>query len=152
MIKATITDLEQQIAPAVSALGFELVGCELKSGDRRLVLRVYIDSENGVGIDDCSKVSRQISAVLDVECPTLDHYDLEVSSPGFDRLLMKPAHYQRYIGKRIRVKLRVPHEDRRNFTGELLSVDQDTLTIKVDNQTFCLSFADIEKANLIADY
>jgi ribosome maturation factor RimP len=152
MVKASVALIEKIITPAVNALGYELVACELRPGDRRLILRVYIDSENGVNLDDCTKISRQISALLDVEYPALEHYDLEVSSPGLDRPLVKPAHYQRYIGKRIRVKLRIPYEDRRNFTGELLHGDADTIAIRVDNQTFCLNLADIEKANLIPDY
>src|SRR5437870_3087505 len=110
--------LNQIIAPAVAALGYELVGCELAQDSGRQILRVYVDGENGITLDGCAAVSRQISAVLDVEDPIKGRFLLEVSSPGLERPLFSLAHYQRFIGHKAKLRLRQPQEDgRRNFTG-----------------------------------
>ncbi len=141
------------IAPAVIALGFEFVGCELLPSGGRITLRVYIVKAEGVTIDDCSKASRQIGAVLDVEDPLMSRYDLEVSSPGADRLLVTPEHYQRFIGKRVRIKLHTPLDNnRRNFTGQLLELTADAVNIEVDGEIFTLNLSHIEKANLVPEY
>jgi ribosome maturation factor RimP len=140
------------IEPAINALGFEFVGCELVPNGGRLTLRVYIDKSEGVTIDDCSRASHQISAVLDVEDALVSRYDLEVSSPGYDRLLVTPEHYQRFIGKRVRIKLHTSLNERRNFTGQLLSSTADTIDIEVDGEVFTLNLSHIEKANLVPEY
>ncbi len=115
-------------------------------------MRVFIDSPQGVTVEDCTAVSRQISAILDVENPIHGQYDLEVSSPGLDRPLVTPAHYQRFLGKRARIKLRQPLDGRRNFAGELLAIEDDTVTIMVDGETFALVLSNIEKANLVPEF
>jgi ribosome maturation factor RimP len=151
------SELRNIIAPAVIALGFELVDCELHFEQGRKIILVYIDnptgdiSTKGVTIEDCTRVSRQINATLEVEAPTMGGYTLEVSSPGLDRPLVTAAHYQRFLGAHVKIKLKNPLDGRRNFTGELLSVVDNHLQIKVDQEIFDFSIENIEKANLIPD-
>lgn len=145
--------LENTIAPAVTALGFELVTCALTFEGHRKIVRVYIDGPQGVTVDDCARVSQQISALLEVQTPITGQFHLEVSSPGLDRPLITPAHYRRFLGRRIRVKLHNALAGRKNFTGELQSISDNDgqIQILVDGQTIELSLANIEKANLIPD-
>lgn len=146
----TIAEIEQTIDDAVSALGFELITYSLASLGRKKLLRVFIDSPQGVTIENCQHASRQIQSVLDVAFPLLGDYYLEVSSPGLDRALVKSEHYKRFIGNRIKVKLRQDQEGRRNFTGELTQATDDYIHLLVDGKTFELALSNIEKANLAA--
>jgi ribosome maturation factor RimP len=139
------------IEPAVKLLGYEFVACELMPQDKRVLLRVYIDSEEGITMRDCEIVSRQIGAVLDVEDPIMGKYYLEVSSPGSDRLLVTLEHFQRFVGHSIKVKLRSSRNGRRNYTGLLQSVLEGNLTMVVEGDTYVLSISDIDKANLVPD-
>lgn len=146
------TELEHTVETAVAAVGLELVNCTLSSLGRKKLLRVFIDSPSGVTIDDCQQASRQIQSALDVSLPLLGDYNLEVSSPGMDRALVKPEHYKRYVNSRIKVKLRQDKDGRRNFTGELTAVTDDLIQLLVDGKTFELTIADIEKANVVPDF
>ena len=101
--------LQEILEAAVTTLGFELVGVDYIAQGHRSVVRVYIDSEVGVTVDDCARVSRQVSAILDVEEPIRSEYTLEVSSPGIERPLFTLAHYQRFIGRAVDIRLRFPH-------------------------------------------
>lgn len=152
MTRASVSQLENLIAPAVHALGFELYGCEIQPFAGRSVLRVYIDSANGVTVDNCTQVSRQIGAILDVEDPLMGRYHLEVSSPGMDRLLLKKEHYQRYIGRRIRVRLKRGVEGRRNFAGVLEHIESNSITMIVDDQKVTLDLNEVDKANLVPEF
>ncbi len=145
-------NLTEMLAPAVEALDFELVGVEFVRAGKHSTLRVYIDHENGISVDDCADVSHQVSAVLDVEDPISTEYNLEVSSPGMDRPLFKPAHYENVVGETIAVKLRMPMENRRNFKGKLLSIADGVITVEVDGQQFDLAISNIEKGNLVAEF
>ncbi|HVV69737.1 MAG TPA: ribosome maturation factor RimP [Gammaproteobacteria bacterium] len=146
------SELENTIAPAISALGFELVNCAIVSEGHRKTLRVFVDNpEGGVTVDDCMRISQQISAVLDVSTLILGQYNLEVSSPGLDRLLITKAHYQRFLGRRVRIKLRNALDGRRNFSGELQGVFDTTVRIHSEDGTFDLELENIEKANLIPE-
>lgn len=145
------TELEKTIESAVSAVGFELIHCNLSSIGRKKLLRVFIDAPTGVSIEDCRIASRQIQSALDVEAPALADYNLEVSSPGTDRMLVKLEHFQRFIGSRVKIKLHQDMEGRRNFTGELISATTQAIQLLVDGKTFDLALANIEKANLIPD-
>ena len=145
-------DVEKLIESAVSAVGYELVACELVPEGRHSVLRVYIDSPKGVSIEDCARVSRQISAVLDIEDPMADRYNLEVSSPGLDRPLTKEEHFERFINHRAKVKLRKASVARRNFTGVIQAVENGKILLDVDGELFTLAIADIEKANLVPKF
>ena len=145
-------ELERLIEPTVEQLGYELSDLELKLGGRDGIVRVFIDKPDGVDLSDCEIVSRQLSAVLDVEDPLPGHYRLEVSSPGLDRKLTKPGHFQRFLGETIRVKLRFPVAGRRNFRGILRAADEEQIEIEVDGESHSLQLATIESARLIPSF
>ena len=137
------------LAPAVESLGYELVDVELRLGGKNGLLRLYIDQPDGIGLSDCETVSRQVSTVLDVEDPIPGHYVLEVSSPGLDRRLTKPAHYRRFLGEDVRIKLRFPVEGRRNFRGALRAANEETVEVEVDGKLHELPLTNIESARLV---
>lgn len=143
--------LHDRLAHLVNAMGYEFVGGELDGHGRGGVLRLYIDSDKGVTLDDCSRVSYQVSAMLDVEDPIQGHYTLEVSSPGLDRPLFEVAHYQKQIGNRIKLRVCAPVHNRRKFVGVLLRVDGNDIHLLVDEEELVLPFSAIEKANVVAD-
>lgn len=147
-------DLEKIIKSAVTAIGFDYVGCELVQSGKSTTLRVYVDEINGIDIDGITKVSRQISAVLDVEEPFSGRYNLEVSSPGLDRPLFRLEDYRRFVGKSVKLRLRIPREgDRRNYTGELVSVEDQQITLAMESgEKVTVNFDEIEKANLIPEF
>ncbi|MCC2605487.1 ribosome maturation factor RimP [Planctobacterium marinum] len=144
--------LNALIEPAVEAAGFELIGVEFVRAGKHSTLRVYIDHPDGITVDDCAEVSYQVSSVMDVEDPISTEYNLEVSSPGMDRPLFKPAHYQAVVGQVVSLRLRIPQGNRRNFKGEVLGVADDKLTIQVDNEQFELVISNIEKGNLVPQF
>lgn len=144
--------LTEMLQPAVDALGFELVGVEFVRAGNHSTLRVYIDHEDGISVDNCADVSHQASAILDVEDPIATEYALEVSSPGMDRPLFTIAHYEAIIGEEISVRLNVPQDGRRNFKGELVGIEGDMVNVKVDNQEFSLLIDNVAKANLVAKF
>lgn len=137
------------LEPSVERLGYELSDLELKLGANDGLLRIYIDRPEGVDVNDCERVSQQVSALLDVEDPLPGHYTLEVSSPGLDRTLTKPAHFVRFIGSDVRVKLKFPLDGRRNFRGVLKSADDEHIEVEVDGVTHTLPVATIELARLV---
>ena len=131
-------------------MGYELADLELKLGARDGIVRVFIDRHpEGIDLEDCEAVSRQVSSVLDVEDPIPGHYTLEVSSPGLDRKLTKPDHFQRFMGEEVKVKLRFPLEGRRNFRGVLTSADTKAIAVEVDGVLHELPTATIESARLV---
>ncbi|MCS6946367.1 MAG: ribosome maturation factor RimP [Steroidobacteraceae bacterium] len=140
------------IEPLVERLGFELVELEWITGGRNGLLRVYVDTlpagSRAVGIDDCERISRELSAVLDVEDPIPGRYSLEVSSPGFDRVLRTPAHFRRFAGSRIRVELTRPRAGRRRFTGVLTEVSDCGIELQVDGERVAVPFTEIGKSRL----
>ena len=135
--------------PVIESMGYELVGVEFHGGEHHGTLRVYIDQGQGITVDDCAAVSRQISALLDVEDPIQQAYDLEVSSPGINRPLFYSADYARFSGQKAKIKLAVALNGRRNFSGILQGIENDVVRIDVDNEIFELPFHDIARANLI---
>ena len=145
----TKDELTALIEPAIESLGYELSDIELKLGGRDGFLRVFIDRSDGIDVEDCQSVSRQVSAILDVEDPLPGNYVLEVSSPGLDRTLTKPAHFQRFMGKDVRIKLRFPLDGRRNFRGALRSADKEKIEVEVDGESHSLPLATIESARLV---
>ncbi|HWF97808.1 MAG TPA: ribosome maturation factor RimP [Steroidobacteraceae bacterium] len=136
------------IEPLLGRLGYELVELEHTAGRGSAVVRLFIDSPQGVGLTDCERVSREVSALLDVEDPIPTAYTLEVSSPGFDRVLRTPAHFARFVGARIAVELAVPREGRRRYTGTLVTADDAGIALEVDGQRVPMSFAEIGRARL----
>lgn len=142
-------ELARLLEPTVERMGYEISDLELRLGGRDGVVRVFIDHPGGVGLADCEAVSRQLSALLDVEDPLPGHYVLEVSSPGLDRKLTKPAHFRRFVGEDVRVRLRAPLEGRRNFRGTLKAVEDGDIAVEVDGEVHRLSMAAIESARLV---
>ena len=144
--------LQEMLQSAVEDLGCEFWGIECQRASRFMTVRLFIDKEGGVGVDDCADVSRQVSAILDVEDPIADKYNLEVSSPGLDRPLFSLEQFQRYVGEDIAVHLRIPVLDRRKWQGKLEKIENDMLTLVVDGQEQVLIFGNIQKANVIAKF
>jgi ribosome maturation factor RimP len=160
--------LERLIRPVVSGLGYECWGVALLSQGRHSLLRVYIekpssqetegdaepqpDSESGIVLADCEKVSRQLSAVLDVEDPIAGDYTLEVSSPGMDRPLYTLDQYRRFSGHLIALTLRMPFDGRRKYQGLLKGVEQDEVVIQVEQEELLFPFESIEKANVVPQF
>lgn len=143
--------LMRLLEPPIEALGFELVDIEFAQAGRGGVLRVYIDrsaGEAGITVDDCAAVSHAVSRVLEIEDPIKGHYTLEVSSPGFDRILRKRAHFERFVGERIFAELKLPIEGRRRFVGALKSVELDSIVVVVDGHEHELPLERIQKARL----
>jgi ribosome maturation factor RimP len=149
-----VASKEQQlidlIKPVVEALGFGFWGLEYLSQGKDSVLSVYIDSENGITVDDCATVSRQVSGIMDVEDPITGEYNLEVSSPGMDRPIFTVEQFNRYVGEFVDVKLRYAFEGRRKFKGKLVAIeDGEDIVVHIDNHEYILPIDAIDKANLI---
>lgn len=138
------------LEPPLQALGFELVDLEARTGGDGL-LRLFIDREPSVTLEDCEFVSQQIGALLDVEDPLPGHYVLEVSSPGLDRRLRTPGHFARFAGLTIRVELKAPLDGRKRFKGRYTMADERTIEIDVDGMTWRLSLDDVAVARLVPE-
>ena len=148
-------ELEALLAPTARALGCELWGLEYRPWGRgRSTLRVFIDSERGVTIDDCERVSAQVSALLDVENPIVDSYRLEVSSPGLDRTLFRREQYQASVGCRIDVRLTFPFAGRRRFAGLLAGVEGDDIVLRVEEESeeYLLPFDQIQRTRIVPHF
>ena len=149
-MSTSVTLISDLIRPTVEALGVELWGIEHVIQGKYSVVRIYIDKgEDGIAIEDCEKVSRQVSAIFDVEDPIPGEYTLEVSSPGMERPLFEIEQFANYVGNEVAVRLRSPLDGRRKFKGVIQSVDADSVTLLVDGETFKLSAMTIDKANLV---
>ncbi|HWX79499.1 MAG TPA: ribosome maturation factor RimP [Steroidobacteraceae bacterium] len=145
--------LMRLLEPPIEALGYELVDLEYAREGGGGILRIYIDRlVEGPGgqitVDDCARVSQAMSRVLETEDPIKGHYTLEVSSPGFDRILRTRAHFERFMGARIAAELKLPIEGRRRFVGVLKSVAADTIVVEVDGKAHSLPLDRIQKARL----
>ncbi|QGX90437.1 ribosome maturation factor RimP [Tatumella sp. TA1] len=140
--------LTELISAPVEALGYELVGIEFVRA-RTSTLRIYIDSENGINVDDCADVSHQVSAVMDVEDPITVAYHLEVSSLGLDRPLFTVEHYERFAGQDVSVVLRIAVQNRRKWQGTIKSVEGEMVTLSVDGKDEVFALSNIQKANII---
>ncbi len=143
-----MTDL---ISAPVEALGYELVGIEFVRS-RTSILRIYIDSEDGINVDDCADVSHQVSAVMDVEDPITVPYNLEVSSPGLDRPLFTAEHYERYAGDEVTLVLRMAVQNRRKWQGIIKSVEGEMITVNVEGKDEVFALSNIQKANLVPTF
>lgn len=143
--------LQALLEPAVKAADCTLWGLEFVSQGRHSVLRLFIDSETGITLDDCEAVSRQVSAVLDVEDPIKTEYNLEVSSPGLDRPLFTFDQFAQYVGEEVQVRLKMAVAGKRKFTARLESADAETqtLTFSEKDETWDLSITQVDKANLV---
>ena len=140
------------IEPIVEGLGYEFVGIEYNPHSKHGMLRIYIDNENGILVDDCSKVSHQVSGVLDVEDPIQGNYQLEVSSPGEDRPIFKLSQFERFIGSTVRVNLFKPIAKRRKITGLIQQVAGDVVQLQEGEELFEVPFDAMSKARLVPKY
>ena len=140
------------IEPVVEGLGYECVGVEYNSHPKHGFLRIFIDTEQGVGMEDCTKVSHQVSGVLDVEDPIAGEYNLEVSSPGMDRPLFKLKQFEQFIGHTAQVNLFKPVGGRRKITGLIEKVEDNNVYLQQDGQVYKVPFQAMSKAKLEPDY
>lgn len=145
--------LTQLLKPAVEGLGYALVGIEHLPMGKHTVLRIYIDSTDGITVSDCSRVSHQVSGVLEVEEPIKGQFTLEVSSPGIDRPLFNFEQFEQFVGSKVKLKLYHAIEGKRKITGLIESIEGDDINIKDadSDMTFQLQIDDIDKANIITD-
>jgi ribosome maturation factor RimP len=144
--------LTELLRPAVEETGKSLLGIEYISAGNNSILRLFIDHENGIDVDDCAEVSRQVGALLDVEDPISSEYNLEVSSPGVDRPLFEIAHFQAVVGEIVNIKLSIPLNGRRKFKGPLVAIENNNLIIEVDSIDYELPIGNVDKANLVAKF
>ena len=148
-VKSSVALVTELIDTTIQALGLQLWGVELLQQGRYSLLRIYIEREEGVTIDDCEKVSRQVSALLDVEDPIAGEYTLEVSSPGVDRPLFSIEQYEQYVGSEVNLKLRQPLDGRRKFKGQIIKVLEGVVGLLVEGTEYDLEFSDIESASIV---
>ncbi|MDX2476910.1 MAG: ribosome maturation factor RimP [Gammaproteobacteria bacterium] len=141
--------LSDLFEPVIESMAYELVGVELTGSGNGTILRIYIDAEKGITVDDCQAVSYQVSGILDVEDPMQGHYTLEVSSPGIDRPLVKPEHFDQFTGELVKIRSTEAVLGRKNFKGILESFDGEYLYVAVDNEVYEIPFDIVEKANLV---
>jgi len=147
----TVPHIDELLQPGAETLGYELVAVELSGGDTSIV-RVYIDAPNGVTVTDCSKASRQFSAILDVADPIASRYTLEVSSPGMDRPLAKPDHFKKVVGSDVKIKMATLVDGRRRFTGELIEATDEFIVVEVDGEQTQLLYDEMDRARLVPVY
>ncbi len=143
--------LDALINTTVTGLGYELWGYEYRPQTESALLRIFIDSEQGITVDDCGRVSNQLSAALDVDDLIPVAYILEVSSPGIDRVLFIPAHYALYVGKHIKVRTRLPVEKRRNFVGKLKDANDTHIFMEVEGTVFEIPYDVIDRGRVVLD-
>ncbi|HKK16875.1 MAG TPA: ribosome maturation factor RimP [Gammaproteobacteria bacterium] len=143
--------LLELLLPVVDRLGYELLGIEQHARGRDSVLRLYIDKETGIGLDDCARVSEQVAGVLDVHDPVQGSYTLEVSSPGLDRPLFTLEQFRRFCGQRVKVNLHRKLEGRRKLIGEIKSAGTDNVVISADGNIYEVAADNIDKARLVPD-
>ena len=146
------THLWELFEPVVKGMGFDLIEIEHFPNPKHGVLRLYIDKEGGVNVDDCSTVSRQISALIYVEDPVSGQFNLEISSPGVDRPLRRLVDFQRFAGSLVKLKTVMPLEGQRNFKGRLLEASEETVVIETDDEEISLPMTAIDKARIVPEY
>jgi Uncharacterized protein conserved in bacteria len=144
--------LEQLLEPVIESLGYELILLEYNPSPKNAMLRLYIDAPAGITVDDCEKVSKEVAANLDVEDPIRSAYRLEVSSPGLDRPLVKPAHFERFVGEQARVQLIAPLNGRRRYVGCIRGIAGDVLHLESKEGLAEIPLSEIERARLVPDY
>ena len=144
--------LTELLAPTVTGLGYELLGIERARHGESSLLRLYIDHVDGITVDDCERVSRQVGDVLEAEQAIRGEYTLEVSSPGIERPLFTLDQHRPYVGEHVRLRLRHLVNGRRRLAGLLRQVDDERLVVELDGEDFAVSFRDVERSQLIADW
>lgn len=149
---AKVDELKVMLDPVITGMGFLFWGVDYSARGKHSLLRVYIDHEEGITVDQCAEVSRQISAVMDVEDPIAHNYTLEVSSPGMDRPLFTLEQFAAYVGEWVEVRLRAPFEGRRKFKGVLTAIEDQDICVTVDGSDYLLPVESIERANIIPNF
>lgn len=145
-------EIDALIAPAVAALGLELLGSEWSAGASHSLLRLYIDAPSrAVTVEDCEAVSREVEGLLDVHDPIPGQYTLEVSSPGIDRPLFTAAQFARHAGENAKVTLKLPMDGRRRLQGRIVRVEDGDVALEVDGNELVLAHDAIEKARIVPD-
>ncbi len=146
-------DIVELIQPSIESLGLVLWNLEYSTRGHKGLLRVFIDQpERGANIDDCEKVSREISAVLDASDPFSSAYTLEVSTPGLDRGLFELDHFRQFVGYQVKLRLRTPWEGRKNFNGLLAGVEGEDVVVRQEEEEFLFPLDLIDKANLVPQF
>jgi len=143
--------LNDLITTTTEGLGYQLWGYEYRPHSESALLRIFIEKESGIGVDDCAQVSRQIGAVLDVEDIIPVAYILEVSSPGIDRVLFSKEQYQQYLGQQAKIRTRTPVNERRNFRGSLEKITDTHISILVDKQHYEIPFDVVDRTRLVLE-
>lgn len=151
-MSAKAKQIQSMLTATVNELGFDLWGVEFIAQGKHSILRVFIEKDDGITVDDCALVSEHASAVLDVEDPISTEYALEVSSPGADRLLFQVEHYQQYVGGVVEVRLRRPFEGRRKFKGLLAGLEGEDIVVQMDGHEYLLPLEAVEKANVVPQF
>jgi len=147
------TELHDQLAKLVAGEGLELVAVETTGGGSRTTLRLVVDGPKGVSLDDCASVSRQASALLDVEDPFSHAYTLEVSSPGLDRKLYGPGDYARFAGHRVKIRMKPSFREHRLVVGVLTGLDGDLVEVQPDgHESLRLPLDEVHEARLEVDW
>lgn len=146
------SNVDQIVADSVASLGYEFVGIEHANESGKLVLRIFIDIVSGISASDCQLVSKHVDAALAVDAPSLNDYNLEVSSPGLERRLFTIEQFRPFIGKQVLLKLHKGQYERRKLQGALLACDDDSVTVEVAGESFSVPFLVIKKANLVASF
>ena len=147
---AVSDQIEQLVEAPIESLGYMLVGIEYIKYGPDTVLRIYIDSDQGISIEDCERVSHQVNGILEVEDPISSAYSLEVSSPGFDRPLFKQRDFERFVGVEAKIAMKLPIQGRRNFKGILHGFSEGNILIEVDGEIYDLPLTKVSKARLVA--
>lgn len=151
MSQVSREQLIEMLETTVERLGFELADLELLEGTHGL-LRLFIDNEAGISLEDCEAVSRQVSALLDVEDPVSGDYSLEVSSPGLNRRLVKAEHFERFAGENVKVKLKRLFEGRRNYKAKLIGYEEPNVILQEGQQKFSVPLQEIDTARVVPKY
>ena len=151
-IRLSDAKLTQLLQPLIEDMGYEFVGLEHRSNPKNPVLVIYIDQPDGIAVEDCENVSREVAALLDVEDPIPGHYNLEVSSPGLDRPLFTLEQFERFSGQQVSLSLYAPLNGRRRFKGTILGISSDAVRLDQDGTEVELEMGNIAKARLVPDY
>jgi len=144
-------ELAELLRPVVEQAGCDLWEIEYSPGRGHGLLRLYIDAAAGISVDDCERVSRAVSELLDAADPIPGHYTLEVSSPGIERPLRKARHFAPYVGEKVFVEMVQAVDERRRFKGTLVAADAAAIVVEVDGRRHELPFGGIRKAHLAPD-
>lgn len=144
----SVDSIRAMIEPVIQRLGFELWDCQLHQSGSHSLLRVYVDRAEGITLDDCTRVSREIGAILDVEDAIKNRYHLEISSPGLERNLITLQHFQRYVGRTVKIKLRIARDGKKQLVGQIEKVIDGNIFLKTEDSVMSIMLNDIQRANL----